>query len=342
VGQSALIGVGVAAIMLLAGQAVLQGRMSVGDLVLINAYALQVCLPLNALGFVYREARDAWVNAERLFALLRERPETVDPPDAPPLRAGPGEVVFERVGFAYEPGRPTLVDVDLRIAPGTTLAVVGRSGSGKSTLARLLLRYYAPGSGRILVDGQDIGQAQAASVRRAIGVVPQETALFNDSIGNNIAYGRPGCTRDEVVAACRAAHVHDMIAALPDGYDTQVGERGAKLSGGERQRIAIARTILKDPCILVFDEATSALDAVSEHAITEELNRLARDRTTLVVAHRLSTIVHAHRIVVMDRGRIVEQGVHAELLARGGAYARLWSLQQRIDNDSAPRRQPLQ
>nr|WP_308633578.1 ABC transporter ATP-binding protein/permease [Massilia sp. YIM B02443] len=341
VGQSALIGVGVAAIMLLAGQAVLRGRMSVGDLVLINAYALQVCLPLNALGFVYREARDAWVNAERLFALLRERPETVDPPDAPPLRAGPGEVVFERVGFAYEAGRPTLVDVDLRIAPGTTLAVVGRSGSGKSTLARLLLRYYAPGSGRILVDGQDIGRAQAGSVRRAIGVVPQETALFNDSIGNNIAYGRPGCSREEVIAACRAAHVHDMIAALPDGYDTQVGERGAKLSGGERQRIAIARTILKDPCILVFDEATSALDAVSEHAITEELNRLARDRTTLVVAHRLSTIVHAHQIVVMDRGQILEQGSHAELLARAGAYARLWSLQQRIEKESAQQQQPL-
>ena len=341
VGQSALIGVGVAAIMLLAGQAVLRGRMSVGDLVLINAYALQVCLPLNALGFVYREARDAWVNAERLFALLRERPETVDPPDAPPLRAGPGEVVFERVSFAYEAGRPTLVDVDLRIAPGTTLAVVGRSGSGKSTLARLLLRYYAPGSGRILVDGQDIGRAQAGSVRRAIGVVPQETALFNDSIGNNIAYGRPGCSREEVIAACRAAHVHDMIAALPDGYETQVGERGAKLSGGERQRIAIARTILKDPCILVFDEATSALDAVSEHAITEELNRLARDRTTLVVAHRLSTIVHAHQIVVMDRGQILEQGSHAELLARAGAYARLWSLQQRIEKESAQQQQPL-
>lgn len=334
VGQSALIAVGVAAIMLLAGQAVLQGRMSVGDLVLINAYALQVCLPLNALGFVYREARDAWVNAERLFALLRERPETADPPAAPPLRAGPGEVVFERVGFAYEAGRPTLADVDLRIAPGTTLAVVGRSGSGKSTLARLLLRYYEPASGRILVDGQDIGRLQAASVRRAIGVVPQETALFNDSIGYNIAYGRPGCSREDVIAACRAAHVHDMIAALPDGYDTQVGERGAMLSGGERQRIAIARTILKNPCILVFDEATSALDAVSEHAITEELNRLARERTTLVVAHRLATIVHADQIVVMDRGRIVERGRHAELLARNGAYARLWLLQQRVENES--------
>lgn len=335
VGQSAVIAVGVAAIMLLAGQEVLVRRMSTGDLVLVNAYALQVCLPLNALGFVYREARDAWVNAERLFALLRERPETVDPPGAPPLRAGPGEVVFDRVGFAYEAGRPILAGVDLRIAPGTTLAVVGRSGSGKSTLARLLLRYYEPGSGRILVDGQDIAQAQAASVRAAIGVVPQETALFNDTIGNNIAYGRPGCSRDQVIAACRAAQLHDTIAALPDGYETQVGERGAKLSGGERQRIAIARTILKNPRILIFDEATSALDAVSEHAITEELGRLSRERTTLVVAHRLSTIVEAHRIVVMDRGRIIEQGTHAELLRQNGAYARLWSLQQRIAQDGA-------
>ena len=334
VGQSAVIALGVAAIMVLAGQAVLARSMSVGDLVLINAYALQVCLPLNALGFVYREARDAWVNAERLFELLRERPEILDPPGAPPLRPGRGEVVFEHVSFHYEPARPVLVDVSLRIAPGTTLAVVGRSGSGKSTLARLLLRYYDPANGRILVDGQDIRQCAAASVRMAIGVVPQETALFNDTIGNNIAYGRSGSTREDVVAACRAAHLHEVIDSLPDKYDTPVGERGVNLSGGEKQRIAIARAVLKNPTILIFDEATSALDADSEHAITRELDRLSQDRTTLVIAHRLSTIVNAHTIVVMDRGRIVEQGTHAELLRRKGAYARLWLLQQRMDKDA--------
>ena len=334
VGQSAIIALGVAAIMVLAGEAVMEGSMRVGDLVLINAYALQVCLPLNTLGFVYREARDAWVNAERLFELLRGWPEILDPPGAPALRASRGDVVFEHVSFHYEPARPVLVDVSLRIAPGTTLAVVGRSGSGKSTLARLLLRYYDPASGRILVDGQDIRQCQAASVRMAIGVVPQETALFNDTIGNNIAYGRSGSTREDVVAACRAAHLHELIESLPDKYETAVGERGVNLSGGEKQRIAIARAVLKDPPILIFDEATSALDADSEHAITRELDRLSHQRTTLVIAHRLSTIVNAQLIVVMDRGRIVEQGTHAELLRRKGTYARLWLLQQRMDKDA--------
>ncbi|MEW6762748.1 MAG: ABC transporter ATP-binding protein/permease [Pseudomonadota bacterium] len=331
VGQSAVIALGVAAIMLLAGQAVMQRQMSVGDLVLINAFALQVCLPLNALGFVYREARDAWVNTERLFELLREQPEIVDAPGAPLLRDGPGEVVFEHVNFHYEAARPVLVDVSLRIAPGTTLAVVGRSGSGKSTLARLLLRYYDPASGRILVDDQDIRAVAAGSVRQAIGVVPQETALFNDTIGNNIAYGRVGSTREDVIQACRAAHLHELIESLPEGYDTQVGERGVNLSGGEKQRIAIARAVLKNPAILIFDEATSALDAVSEHAITQELERLAQGRTTLIIAHRLSTIVAADSIVVMDRGRIVEQGRHEELLRRKGQYARLWLLQQRME-----------
>lgn len=335
VGQSAVIAVGVGAIMLLAGQAVMAGRMSVGDLVLINAYALQVCLPLNALGFVYREARDAWVNTERLFELLRERPEISDAPDAPALRMGAGEVVFEHVSFHYEPARPVLVDLSLRIAPGTTLAVVGRSGSGKSTLARLLLRYYDPAHGRILVDGQDIRTVSATSLRRAIVVVPQDTALFNDTIGNNVAYGRIGSTHEDVVAACRAAHVHELIVSLPQEYDTPVGERGVTISGGEKQRIAIARAILKDPPILIFDEATSALDSDSEHAITQELDRLSRNRTTLIIAHRLSTIVNAHAIVVMDRGRIVEQGSHAELLRRKGMYARLWLLQQRMDKDMA-------
>jgi ATP-binding cassette subfamily B protein len=328
VGQSGVIAVGVAAVMLLAGQAVIAHRMSVGDLVLINAYVLQVCLPLNALGFVYRESRDAWVNAERLFALLDEAPEMPHAPQ-PPLRAGAGEVVFEHVKFEYEPGRPVLNDVSLRIDPGTTLAVVGRSGSGKSTLARLLLRLYDPSGGRILIDGQDIRARDASSVRRAIGVVPQDTALFNDSIGSNIAYARPGSTPDEVQAATRAAQLHEAIAALPEGYDTPVGERGVKFSGGERQRIGIARAILKDPGILIFDEATSALDADAEHAIVQELDRLARARTTLIIAHRLSTIVNAHAIIVMERGRIIERGTHAELLRAGGMYARLWRLQQR-------------
>lgn len=333
VGQSAVIAVGVAAIMLLAGEAVLARSMSVGDLVLVNAYALQVCLPLNALGFVYREARDAWVNAERLFALLREPPAIPDSPAMPRLTAGAGDVVFEHVDFHYEPARPVLRDVSFRIAPGTTLAVVGRSGSGKSTLARLLLRFYDPTGGRILVDGQDIAQASPGSVRQAIGVVPQDAALFNDTIGNNIAYGRVGCSREDVIAACKAAQLHDLIMSLPEQYDTPVGERGVKISGGEKQRIAIARAILKNPPILVFDEATSALDSDSEHAIAQELDRLSRNRTTLIIAHRLSTIVNANAIIVMDRGRIVETGSHAELLRRKGVYARLWLLQQRMDED---------
>ena len=329
VGQSLVIGAGVAAIMLLAGDEVWRGGMSVGDLVLVNAYALQVCLPLNALGFVYREARDAWVNAERLFQLLREQPDLPDSPSLPRLQAGGGDVVFEHVSFHYDPARPILRDVSLRIAPGRTVAVVGRSGSGKSTLARLLLRLYAPTGGRILIDGQDIAQLSPGSVREAIGVVPQETALFNDTIGYNIAYGRVGSTFEQIVAASKAAHIHELIAALPDQYDTAVGERGVKLSGGEKQRIAIARAILKSPAILIFDEATSALDSDSEHAIEQELDRLSRNRTTLIIAHRLSTIVRAHEIIVMDRGRIAEQGSHKELLRRGGLYAHLWLLQQR-------------
>jgi ATP-binding cassette subfamily B protein len=335
VGQSGVIAIGVAAIMLLAGQAVIERHMSVGDLVLINAYALQVCLPLNALGFVYREARDAWVNAERLFALLHEAPEIAELPGQPRLQATRGEVVFEHVSFHYEPERPVLADVSFRIEPGTTLAVVGRSGSGKSTLARLLLRLYDPNEGRILIDGQDIRTLGPSSVRQAIGVVPQETALFNDTLGNNIAYARIGSTHDDVVAATRAAHVHDLIASLPEQYETPAGERGVKISGGEKQRIAIARAILKDPPILIFDEATSALDSDSEHAIAQELDRLSRNRTTLIIAHRLSTIVNADAIIVMDRGRIVERGNHAELLRRKGVYARLWLLQQRMDQDLA-------
>jgi ATP-binding cassette, subfamily B, bacterial len=305
--------------------------MSVGDLVLVNAYMLQVVLPLNQLGFVYREARDAWVNTERLFELLRESAEIPDDPGLPPLKPGPGQVVFEHVHFHYDPGRPILQDVSFEIAPGTTLAVVGRSGSGKSTLARLLLRFYNPTVGHILVDGQDITTVSPSSVRRAIGVVPQDAALFNDTIGNNIAYARSGSSHAEIIAATKTAQLHDLISSLPDGYNTPVGERGVGISGGERQRIAIARVLLKNPRLLIFDEATSALDSDSEHAIAQELERLSRDRTTLIIAHRLSTIVNADAIIVMDRGHIVERGTHAELLSKHGAYARLWLLQQRMD-----------
>jgi ATP-binding cassette subfamily B protein len=335
VGQSAIIAGGVAAVMLLAGDAVLGGRMTVGDLVLINAYVLQVCLPLNALGFVYREARDARVNVERLFALLRERPEVPVLPHQPALRPTGGEVVFEHVDFRYEAARQVLSDISLRIAPGRTLAVVGSSGSGKSTLARLLLRFYDPSGGRILVDGQDLRGVNPASVRQAIGVVPQETVLFNDTIAYNIGYGRVGASREEIVAAARAAHIHDFIAALPEQYDTLVGERGVKLSGGERQRIAIARVVLKNPPILIFDEATSALDPGSEHAIQLELNRLSKNRSIMIIAHRLSTVVAADEIIVLERGRIEERGSHAELLRQRGFYSRLWLLQQRMEREKA-------
>ena len=329
VGQSAIIACGVAAVMLLAGRGVMAGAMTVGDLVLINAYVLQVCLPLNALGFVYRESRDAWINAERLFAILHERPEMEEAPGLPALSAAGGEVVFEHVRFGYEPSRPILRDVSFRIRPGATLAVVGGSGSGKSTLARLLLRLYAPDSGRILIDGQDIATVSAASVRAAIGVVPQETVLFNDTIGYNIGYGRAGATREDVVAAARAAHIHALVSSLERQYETEVGERGVTLSGGERQRIAVARAVLKNPPLLIFDEATSALDSASEHAIQQELDRLSKNRTVLMIAHRLSTVVNADEIIVLEQGRVIERGSHAQLLEQRGAYARLWQLQQR-------------
>jgi ATP-binding cassette, subfamily B, bacterial len=336
VGQSAVIALGVAAIMLLAGQGVMSREMTVGDLVLINAYVLQVCLPLNALGFVYREAKDAWVNAERLFQLLRERPEAEDPPGTPALTLRRGDVVFENVNFHYDPERPILHDISFHLPAGHTLAVVGGSGSGKSTLARLLLRFYEPTGGRILVDDQEINKVSASSVRRAIGVVPQDTVLFNDTIAYNIAYGRTGASREEAIAAAKAAHIHDLIESLPEKYETQVGERGVKLSGGEKQRIAVARAILKNPPILIFDEATSALDSQSEHAIQQELDRLSQNRTTLIIAHRLSTIVRADEILVLERGRIVERGTHMELLERQGIYARLWLLQQRAEKSEQP------
>lgn len=328
VGQSGIIALAVGAIMVLAGRAVVGRTMSVGDLVLINAYVIQICLPLNALGFVFRQARDALVNAETAVRLLAEKPDVVDAPGAAELLATRGEVRFEHVDFSYDPSRQILFDIDFAIASGATVAVVGGSGSGKSTLARLLFRLQDVDAGRITLDDEDIRGVTQESLRRAVGIVPQDTVLFNDTIAYNIGYGRTGSTQAEIEEAARAAHLHDFVAALPDGYATAVGERGMKLSGGERQRIAIARAILKNPRVLIFDEATSALDMKTERLIQQELERVSRDRTTLVIAHRLATVVGAAEILVMERGRIVERGTHQALLARDGLYAQMWQLQQ--------------
>jgi ATP-binding cassette subfamily B protein len=328
IGQSAIIALGVASVMLLAGEQVLRGQMTVGDLVLVNAYVIQICLPLNFLGFAYRELKDALTDMEKMFGLLDEKPDVTDAPGARRLEIKRGEVRFENVTFGYLPGRPILRDVSLSIPPGHTVAVVGGSGAGKSTLPRLLLRFFDVDVGRVMIDGQNVREVTQASVRAAIGIVPQDTVLFNDTIESNIAYGRPDATRDEVERAANAARIHDLIESLPEGYSTLVGERGLKLSGGEKQRIAIARAILKNPPILILDEATSALDIRSEQAIQGELDRIAKDRTTLIVAHRLSTIVNADEIVVLDRGRVAEQGSHDELIERGGIYAQMWQVQR--------------
>jgi ATP-binding cassette subfamily B protein len=329
--QALVIAIGITLMVLRAANGVVQGTLTLGDLVMVNAFLLQMFQPLNFLGVMYRQIKESITDVERMFTLLKRPQEVADAKDAHVLQVTTGAVKFEHVCFAYNPDRPILNDVDFSIPAGKTVAVVGSSGAGKSTLARLLFRFYDVGAGNISIDGQDIRQVTQDSLRAAIGVVPQDTVLFNDNIYYNIAYGRPGASREEVVEAARAAHILGFIESLPKGWDTVVGERGLKLSGGEKQRVAIARTLLKNPVILILDEATSALDTKTEKAIQAELQEIARDRTTLIIAHRLSTVDEADEILVMENGCIVERGRHPELLAKNGMYAHMWALQQQAE-----------
>ena len=327
-GQSLIISAAVLLLVWRATVGVVEGTMTLGDLVLVNALMIQLYIPLNFLGVIYREIKQSMIDMEKMFVLLGQNREIADAPDAKPLQHAGGAVTFEHVRFGYDPDRTILHDISFEIPAGKTVAVVGPSGSGKSTLARLMFRFYDVNAGRITIDGQDIRAVTQLSLRQNIGIVPQDTVLFNDTVEYNIAYGRAGAGRAEVETAAKAAHIHAFITSTPKGYDTMVGERGLKLSGGEKQRVAIARTLLKNPPVLIFDEATSALDSANERAIQAELQSAARNKTALVIAHRLSTVVDAFQILVMDKGRILERGTHAELLALGGRYAEMWQLQQ--------------
>ena len=329
IGQQLIIAVALVCMLWRATQGVVDGRMTLGDLVMINAFMIQLYIPLNFLGVIYREIKQSLTDLERMFQLLEKQREVADLPAAQELQlTQPPEVRFENVFFAYEPDRPILHGISLTIPAGKTVAVVGPSGSGKSTLARLLFRFYDVQQGAIRIDGYEIKQLTQDSVRRAIGIVPQDTVLFNDTVYYNIAYGQTSASKDQVEEAAKSARIHDFIASTPQGYETMVGERGLKLSGGEKQRVAIARTLLKNPSILIFDEATSALDSTNERAIQAELRDAAHNKTTLVIAHRLSTVVDAHEIIVLDQGHVIERGTHAQLLAAQGRYAHMWSLQQ--------------
>ena len=326
-GQSVLITAGLVAVMVLAAMGVQDGSLTVGDFVMVNAYMIQITMPLNFLGTVYREIRQALVDMSEMFDLLGQPAEIADKPNAPDLNCTGGEIAFENVDFSYESERSILHGLDMTVKAGQTVAVVGPSGSGKSTIGRLLFRFYDVANGSLKIDGQDVRDITQESLRKSIGVVPQDTVLFNDTVGYNIAYGRPGATMEEIQDAAKAAQIHDFIVSLPDGYDSIVGERGLKLSGGEKQRVGIARTLLKNPPILLLDEATSALDSETEQDILESLKNMGKGRSVITIAHRLSTVVHADLIIVLEKGRVVEQGTHEELLERQGRYASMWARQ---------------